>query len=115
MSDLRRLDERLRAFVSARDWEQFHSPKNLSMALTVEAAELQEVFQWLTEDESRSLPAEPRKAAEEELADVFIYALRMAQVLGIDLVEAAMAKMDKNERKYPVEQARGSARKLDAS
>jgi len=109
--DLDELRERLRRFAADRDWEQFHSPKNLSMALTVEAAELQEVFQWLTEEQSRALTKRARCAAEEELADVFIYALRMSQVLGIDLLKAAERKLKKNAMKYPIEKARGTAKK----
>lgn len=111
MDRIDQLDKRLLAFVTARDWEQFHSPKNLAMALSVEAAELQEIFQWLTEEQSRTLPPQARQAAAEELADVFIYTLRMAQVLGIDLLQSAARKLSKNEAKYPVEKARGNARK----
>jgi len=107
------LADALRNFAQERDWDQFHSPKNLAMALTVEAAELQEKFQWLTEDESRRLAGEPLEAVKDELADVFLYTLRMAQVLGVDLLAAAEAKMVKNVRKYPVEKARGNATKYD--
>ena len=103
----------LRQFVEERDWEQFHTPKNLAMALTVEAAELQEIFQWLSEADSRNLPADARGAVADELADVFIYTLRMSQVLKIDLLEAATAKLAKNREKYPVDKARGSMRKYD--
>jgi len=111
---VRSLDElrdRLRAFAAARDWDQFHSPKNLAMALIAEAAELVEHFQWLTEDQSRILP--PAKAAEvaNELADVLIYLVRIADKLGIDLCAAASAKMDRNEDKYPARVVKGSARK----
>ena len=110
---IERLGEELREFARERDWDQFHSPKNLSMALTVEAAELQEKFQWLTEDASRRLAGEPLEAVKDELADVFLYTLRMAQVLGVDLLAAAEAKMVKNVRKYPVDKARGNATKYD--
>ena len=113
MDRLQELGQKLLAFTRERDWEQFHSPKNLAMALTVEAAELQEIFQFLTEAESRALPPEARGCAEQELADVFIYVLRMSQVLGIDLLGAAAAKLEENARKYPVEKARGIARKYD--
>jgi dCTP diphosphatase len=110
---LEALDASLSAFVEERDWNQFHTPKNLAMALTVEAAELQELFQWLTEAESRALPKDTTEAVRDELADVFIYTLRMSQVLGVDLLEAAFAKLEKNKQKYPVDKARGSMKKYD--
>ncbi len=102
------LRERLRAFVRERDWERFHSPKNLAMAMIVEAAELVEHFQWLTEDQSKEIAPEKREQVAHEIADTFIYLLRMADVLGIDLIDAAQAKMDINARKYPAEKVRGS-------
>jgi len=112
MSDaLRALQQRLAAFAAARDWEQFHSPKNLAMALSVEAAELVEEFQWLTEEQSRALDAERRERVRLELADVFIYLLRIADKLGVDLVAAANDKIVLNEKKYPAERVRGDARK----
>lgn len=109
MSD--RLDElrdRLREFVRERDWEQFHSPKNLAMAMIVEAAELVEHFQWLTEEQSIEIPPEKREEVAHEIADTFIYLLRMADVLNIDLIAAAHAKMDLNAQKYPADKVRGS-------
>ena len=108
---LRALQERLAAFSAARDWQQFHSPKNLAMALSVEAAELVEEFQWLTEEQSRALDAERRERVRLELADVFIYLLRIADKLGVDLVAAANDKIVLNEKKYPAERVRGDARK----
>jgi len=111
MPDLNSLAERIAQFAAARDWDQFHSPKNLASALAVEAAELLEIFQWLTDDQSRSLPPEKMAAAEAELADVFIYLVRMADKLGVDLVAAAERKLDANELKYPVAKARGNASK----
>ena len=101
----------LRAFARARDWEQFHTPKNLAMALAVEAAELMEIFQWLTIDESRKASLSPSqlKAVEEEIADVMIYAVRMAQVLDIDLLKAVADKISKNNAKYPVDKIKGKA------
>ena len=102
------LRERLRAFVRERDWEQFHSPKNLAMAMSVEAAELVEHFQWMTEEESRAVTAEKREQVAQEISDTFIYLLRMADVLGVDLIDAAHAKMDLNAQKYPAEKVRGS-------
>jgi len=108
---LRALQERVAAFAAARDWEPFHSPKNLAMALSVEAAELVEEFQWLTEEQSRGLDAERRERVRLELADVFIYLLRIADKLDVDLVAAANDKIVLNEKKYPAERVRGDARK----
>ena len=101
-TDLQQLTQALRAFAQARDWEQFHSPKNLASALSVEAAELLEHFQWLTEAQSRSLEAGKRDEVGAEMADVFLYLLQLADKLGIDLVDAARRKMVVNARKYPV-------------
>ena len=101
----------LRDFASARDWEQFHSPKNLAMALSVEVAELVETFQWLTEEQSRHLPPEALARAKEEVADVLLYLVRIADQLGIDPVVAAQEKIIANERKYPADKARGTAKK----
>ena len=108
---LRALQQRVAAFAAARDWEPFHSPKNLAMALSVEAAELVEEFQWLTEEQSRALDAERRERVRLELADVFIYLLRIADKLGVALVTAANDKIVLNEKKYPAERVRGDARK----
>jgi len=108
---LRALQQRLAAFAAARDWEQFHSPKNLAMALSVEAAELVEEFQWLTEEESKALDAERRERVRLELADVFIYLLRISDKLGVDLLRAADDKIVLNEKKYPAERVRGDSRK----
>ena len=96
-------------FVAERDWSQFHSPKNVSMALAIEVAELMEHFQWLTTEASRQLPNDPRKLAEvaEELADVVGYSLALANELGIDVSSAMRAKMLKNAQKYPADQYRG--------
>jgi len=108
---LEELSAALRRFAEERDWEQFHSPKNLSMALSVEAAELLEHFQWLTEEESARLPPGRLAAVGEEMADVFIYLLRLADRLGIDLEREARAKVAKNAARYPVEKSRGNKRK----
>ena len=110
---LRTLQQRLAAFAAARDWEQFHSPKNLAMALSVEAAEVVEEFQWLTDEQSRSLDAERRERVRLELADVFVYLLRLADRLDVDLMRAVDDKLVLNERKYPAERVRGDARKYD--
>lgn len=95
------LRDALRAFAAERDWERFHLPKNLAMALIVEAAELVEHFQWLTAEESASLAPHKLDEVGEEIADVLLYLVRLADVLGIDPVDAARAKMVKNARKYP--------------
>ncbi|HUY92197.1 MAG TPA: nucleotide pyrophosphohydrolase [Pirellulales bacterium] len=106
VKDLREL---VRAFVEERDWRQFHAPKNLSMSLAIEAAELMEHFQWLSADESRELAGRPEKLAEvgEELADVLCYALAMANELGLDVSQAIRDKLVKNARKYPAAEYRG--------
>ena len=108
---LQHLAEHLRQFAADRDWEQFHSPKNLAMALSVEVAEIAEHFQWLTEEQSRDLDPAKRSEVAQELADSLIYLVRLADQLGIDLLEAAERKLAVNEQKYPAEQVRGSAKK----
>ncbi|HZF15577.1 MAG TPA: nucleotide pyrophosphohydrolase [Steroidobacteraceae bacterium] len=105
------LARRLRQFAADRDWDQFHSPKNLAMALVAEAGELAAEFQWLTEEESRAPKADERARIQAEAADVFNYLVRLADKLGIDLIAAAQEKIADNERRYPVEKARGSSRK----
>lgn len=109
--DLLQLRDALREFARQREWDQFHSPKNLASALSVEAAELLEHFQWLTEEQSRSLAPEQRQAVGEELADVLLYLIRLADKLDLDLIAAARAKLEQNAAKYPVDKARGSSRK----
>lgn len=113
--DIRRIQEDLRRFSDAREWERFHSPKNLSIALAVEASELLERFQWLTDEESRALRERPDdyRAVVEELADVLIYLIRLADKLNVDLEQAVADKMWKNEQKYPVDLARGNAVKYN--
>ena len=110
-TELEALRDALREFAAARDWDQFHSPKNLAMALSVESAELVEIFQWLTEAQSHDLPTEARAAAGEEIADVLLYLVRIADKLGIDPVAEARRKLAANERKYPAEKARGNSKK----
>lgn len=110
------LDElrtRLAAFAAERDWGQFHSPKNLAMALAAEAGELLEHFQWLTEGESAALPEAARDEVALEIADVLLFLVRLADRLGIDPLEAAARKLELNARKYPVDKARGRATKYD--
>ncbi len=109
--DLEDLTRLLRDFVRERDWEQFQSPKNLAMALSVEVAELLEHFQWLTQAESCDLPPEKRAAVADEMADVLIYLVRLADRLDIDLLDAAERKMERNGERYPAELVRGSAKK----
>jgi len=111
METFNHLKTRLREFAIARDWEQFHSPKNLAMALIVEAAELVEHFQWLTEEQSATLPPEKHAEVVQELADIQIYLIRIADRLNVDLEKAVDAKIALNEQRYPVDKARGSAKK----
>ena len=108
---IRQLAERLRKFADERDWEQFHSPKNLAMALSVEVAEIAEHFQWLTEQQSRDLDAATKAEVAHELADALIYLVRLADQMGIDLPEATQRKLAINESKYPAERVRGSPKK----
>jgi len=114
MRDLAELKERLRVFARERDWEQFHSPKNLAAALIVEAAELLEHFQWRTAAESDALDPATREQVGQELADVLIYLVRLADRLDIDLLDAAERKIALNARKYPSDRVRGSSRKHSA-
>ena len=113
-ADLDSLRDRLRAFALARDWGQFHSPKNLACALSVEAAELLEHFQWMTEEQSRA-PDETRRAdIALEAADVLLYLIQLTDQLGIDLLAAADRKITLNGARYPVDSARGNSRKAGA-
>lgn len=107
------LRDALRRFAAERDWERFHTPKNLVMALSGEVGELIEHFQWLTPEASGTLDATTRAAVEQEMADVFLYLLRLADVLEVDLAAAARSKIELNARRYPVAKARGHARKYD--
>lgn len=105
------LTRRLAAFADERDWDQFHSPKNLAMALAVEAGEVLERFQWLSQEQSAALLDNEREAIALELADVLLYLLRLADKLGVDLSDAAGRKIDLNAQRYPASKARGHARK----
>jgi dCTP diphosphatase len=111
--DAQGLAEALAAFARERDWEQFHSPKNLTMALSGEVGELTEIFQWMSEDASRHAADDPKtgQAVRDELADVLLYLVRLADVLGVDLNEAAQRKIQVNALKYPIEKARGKSTK----
>jgi len=110
-SEVEQLQAALRKFAADREWGQFHSPKNLATALLVEAAELLEHFQWITEEQSRSLPGETREAVAQEVADVLLYLLQLCDKLGIDALDAARKKLELNAKKYPVERARGTSKK----
>ncbi len=101
----------LRQFAAERDWDQFHSPKNLAMALSVEAAELLEIFQWMPDAESRALAADKKAKARQEIADVLLYLIRLADTLDIDLAAAAVEKIELNAARYPADKVRGSSRK----
>ncbi|MCB1775623.1 MAG: nucleotide pyrophosphohydrolase [Gammaproteobacteria bacterium] len=107
------LSARLLAFARERDWEQFHSPKNLSMALAGEAGELLEHFQWLSETQSAELEPDRKQAVAMEMADILIYLIRLAERLDIDLVDAANQKIAINRERYPAERVRGDARRAD--
>jgi NTP pyrophosphatase (non-canonical NTP hydrolase) len=111
--DVTALAERLRAFARERSWEQFHSPKNLAMALTGEVGELVEIFQWMTEAESTGAGADPRTRSRvrEELADVLLYLVRLADVLQVDLNSAVIDKLAVNAARYPVDRSHGSSAK----
>ena len=103
--------DRLRAFAYERDWERFHTPKNLAASVAIEAAELQEIFQWLTDQESAMLNKDQTAAAAHEIADVAIYLIRLADRLGVDIPAAISAKIVENERRYPTETVRGQSAK----
>lgn len=111
MKDLEEMKEKLQEFNRERDWDQFHSPKNIAMALSVEAGEIVEIFQWMTEEDSYDLAGEEKQKLEEELGDVFLYLQLLASKYDIDLIEVAEKKLAKNKKKYPVGKARGSSKK----
>lgn len=112
-SELESLKLKLREFAKERDWDQFHSPKNFSMALIVECAELVEHFQWLTDEQSKNLPSDTLEEVRLEMADIFLYLIRMADKLDVDLIDAAHRKIKLNAEKYPVEKAKGLATKYN--
>ncbi|HCW0576490.1 TPA: nucleotide pyrophosphohydrolase [Pseudomonas aeruginosa] len=113
--DVGQLAAALERFAAERNWAQFHSPKNLVMALTGEVGELSEIFQWMDEEQSKDAARHPdtTQAVQDELADVLMYLVRLASVLGVDLDAAARQKLEQNNRKYPVEKARNSSKKYD--
>jgi NTP pyrophosphatase (non-canonical NTP hydrolase) len=108
LADLRR---RVAAFIAARNWEQFHTPKNLSASIAIEAAELVEHFQWLTDEQAEAAVQDEKKlaAVADEMADVVIYALSLANALGVDVSEAVLGKLERNEERFPAEEWRGRA------
>ncbi len=110
---LEQLRRRLAKFAADREWDPFHSPKNLAMALVGEAGELVEHFQWLSEDESRALSPEKRRAVAHELADILIYLIRLADKLDVDLIQAVEEKIGINESRYPRDKVRGNARRAE--
>jgi dCTP diphosphatase len=111
MKELEQIKLQLRQFANDRDWDHFHSPKNLSMALIAEAAELVEHFQWLTEEQSKSLKPVQLDQVKEELADIQIYLIRIADKLNVDLIKAVAEKIEANAKKYPSDKVRGSSKK----
>jgi NTP pyrophosphatase (non-canonical NTP hydrolase) len=117
MINVTNLEQALARFSEERDWDQFHTPKNLVMALTGEVGELNEIFQWLTEAEAREAGRSPATAEHvgEELADVLLYLVRLSSVLGVDLNAAVVDKLAKNALKYPADMVRGSSRKADST
>ena len=109
--DIEQIKQKLRDFAEAREWNQFHSPKNLASAVSVEAAELLEIFQWLTEEESKNLDEKNKEKVGQEIADVFLYLLRLSDKLNINLLQVAEQKIALNEQKYPVELSKGNSMK----
>ena len=112
-SELQSLKLKLREFAKERDWDQFHSPKNFSMALIVECAELVEHFQWLTDEQSKQLSPETLEEVRLEMADIFLYLIRLADQLDVNLVDAANDKIKLNAKKYPIDKAKGLATKYN--
>ena len=113
--DLKKLNIEIEKLVHDRDWDQFHSVKNLSMALSVESSELMEIFQWLTEDESNKIASDPKLMSklEDEVADVFVYLMRIVSKTNIDLEQAVLNKLKKNAEKYPIEKSKGNSKKYN--
>ena len=110
MEEIRKLTKEIIAFRDARNWEQFHNPKDLAMALSIESAELMELFLWKSKDELKDVPVEK---ISEELADVLIYCLLLADRYDLDIIDIMKKKLSENEKKYPVDRARGNARKYN--
>ena len=111
--DLEAIKHQLREFAKERDWDQFHSPKNFSMALIVECAELVEHFQWLTDEQSKNLSAETLDEVSLEMADIMVYLIRLADKLDVDLLQSVERKIKLNAIKYPIEKSKGIADKYN--
>ena len=111
--DLDKYKAKIREFANERDWDQFHDPKNLAMALSAEIGELLDIFQWLTSDQSKNLSDKDVKLAKQELGDIMIYLIRLSDKLGIDLEEAVIDKMKINEEKYPIDLSKGNSTKYN--
>jgi NTP pyrophosphatase (non-canonical NTP hydrolase) len=112
MNDLKKLQEKVVKFRDDRDWKQFHTPKDLAMSIAIEAAELMECFQWKNKEEVENyVKSEKSIEIEEEMADIIVYLLNLSDVLGVDIIKAANEKLDKNNKKYPVEKSKGNAKK----
>ena len=111
--DLEKYKQKIKEFADDRNWDQYHTPKNLAMALSVEASELVEIFQWLKQDESKNLSLEDVQSVKEELADIFIYLIRIADKFDIKLEEAVIEKLNKNAEKFPIELAKDNAVKYN--
>lgn len=105
------LKHEIKEFIRERDWEQFHSPKNLAVGLSVEASELLEIFTWLTDDESESLDPSKLSMVKDEVGDILIYLLDFCSMMGLDPIECASQKLEKNAKKYPISKAKGNATK----
>ena len=110
MEEIQKLQDALKQFATERDWQQFHTPKNIAIALSVEASELLELFQWATPEESFH---PPRSELKDELSDVFLYLLRLSSILEVDLIEASWQKIEKNREKYPIHLAKGNSKKYN--
>ncbi len=113
--NIQALQESLRAFYVEREWDQFHSPKNLVMAMSAEMGELSEIFQWLDLEQAQRIMQDDLKAhkVREEMADVFVYLISLADKLGVDLIQAAAVKIERNRAKYPVEKSKGNSKKYN--
>ena len=111
--NIQNIQKQLSDFADERDWEQFHDPKNLAMALSVEASELVEIFQWLTQEESKNIDSKDIQSVKDEVADILIYLIRIVDKLDIDLEEAVLEKIKKNTKKYPVELSKDNAVKYN--
>ncbi len=111
--DLDKIKNIIREFAKHRDWDKFHTPKNLSMALSVEASELVEIFQWLSQEESKNIDSNEIQNVKDEVADILIYLIRIADKLNIDLEKAVLEKIDKNNEKYPIDLSKGNAVKYN--